>query len=311
MPADLAGAASASRLPAMTAFESPPAPPSAPCSVPGTDTSPDRLSPEAAADLPLSASVTDEQAGQATPNAIYLGQRMLYGKGTGTVENLNPLENTGFLRRILLHAVSVTLVWALGSILVIAAAAILRSLAAGILLSVAWFIVTACVFWLSRLSSQLAEWNFLVDGKAGLAPQTFEYVAWAFGRRGTPMDFYRVRRLPLRGRGSRDVLEVQHGIFHGLVSCFASGNDLYIGWTFWLSLSPAHWLLLWLWHFLWWHHRHDHAVYMSLQSDEVKALREALHGAVREGVEAAAGQRAAPGGETASALVPVASQQRK
>ena len=27
------------------------------------------------------------------------------------------------------------------------------------------------------------------------------------------------------------------------VSCFEFGDDLYIGWTFWLFMSPARWLL--------------------------------------------------------------------
>jgi hypothetical protein len=114
----------------------------------------------------------------------------------------------------------------------------------------------------------------------------------------------------MTGQYPRDVLEVRDGIFYGLVSCFPSGNDLYIGWTFWLCLSPARWLMLWLRHFLWWHNRHDRSIYVSLKFDRVRALREALHGAAREGVEVVAGPLGTQGeGTTTGALVPVVPQQ--
>jgi len=114
-----------------------------------------------------------------------------------------------------------------------------------------------------------------------------------------------VRRFAVMGQGSRDVLEVRQGTFYGLVSCFASGNDLYIGWTFWLYLSPARWLLIWLRRLLWEIRFRGHAIYVSLQFDRAKALREALHSASREGVDVAAGQVAAQGQGTVGSLVPV------
>lgn len=292
------GAVGASPMVPATAVEGPLTPSAALSSGAGTGASPDRSSRDAVAAVLLSAGITSALAGQTKPGTVYLGQRMLYEKGTPAFEDLNPVDNAGYLRRMFLHAIFVALVWTLGTTILLAIGAIFLfafsfvSLYTGALLILTWSIVMACVFWLRKLPSQLAAWNFLADGKAGLAQQVFGHVAWAFNRRRTPVDSWSVRRLPAAGGHSHEVLEVQDGIFHGLVSCLASGNDLYIGWTLWLYLSPARWLMLWLRQFLWWHHRQDRGIYQSLRFDRVRALREALHGATQEGMDVAAGQLA-------------------
>ena len=231
---------------------------------------------------------------------MYLGQRMLYEKQTLTLEDLDPVSNPSYRRAVLGHGLVVFLVWVLGQIVIVIVSAILSVLngrfgtVTGALLAVGWWVVMGCVFWLSKVPAKLSEWKFLVDDKAAAAAVTFDHIAWAFSRRDTPVDHCRVRRFKVMGQGSRDVLEVRQGVFCGLVSCFASGNDLYIGWSFWLSLSPARWLLILL-RRLFWECASRGAVYVSLQFDRARALREALHSAVREGVDVAAGQILAQG----------------
>ena len=75
------------------------------------------------------------------------------------------------------------------------------------------------------------------------------------------------------------------GHYRGVVSCFPYGNDLFIGWTFWIHLSPAQWLAIMFRRIF-----RGSAVYAGLSFDDPKALREMLHGAVREGVDVAMGR---------------------
>jgi hypothetical protein len=240
-----------------------------------------------------------------------MGQRMLYEKGSQRLESLDPLGSNRYRSELIFHFFLTGFIWWLGFIVIVVAGVVLslinRSLGTVVfvLAAVAWSIAMACAFWLHKLPGQLSEWKFAVDDKGQAAPIALDHVAWAFTRRNTPVDYCRVRRFPVMGQGSRDVLEVRQGIFYGLISCLASGNDLYIGWTFWLYLSPARWLLIHLRRFLWECRFQGHAIYVSLQFDRAKALREALHSAVREGVDVAAGQLPAQGHGTVGALVPV------
>jgi hypothetical protein len=263
-----------------------------------------------------SAGVADPSRGRLTPDVVLLGERMLYTKEIPSLESLDPLENAGYFRRILLHAVLVTLVWVLGSILILALGAIVFfafnfvSIITGTLITAAWWIMMACVFWFRKLQRQVAGWNFLIGDKADIASLTFTHIVWAFYRRGAAVDSCRVRRFSAEGQGRREVLEVRKGIFYGVVSCFASGNDLYIGWTYWLCLSPARWLMLWLRRFLWGARLYRQAVNASLRADGAEALRAALHRVVQEGVEVAMGKIAAQGEGTIGAVVPVVDRER-
>jgi hypothetical protein len=215
-----------------------------------------------------------------------------------------------------MHAIISALVGALGSILLLVLGAVLYfgfhfiSLVIGSALTGVWWLAMACVFWLRKLRCRIAGWNFLLSDKADVAPVTFSHVVWAFNCRGAPVDFCRVRRFSAAGQGLREVLEVRKGITYGLVSCFAAGEDLYIGWTYWLCLSPARWLMRWLRRFCWGGRLHHHAVHAGHHSDGAEALRATLHRVVQEGVEVGAGKRAAQGEGTIGTLVPVVDQKR-
>jgi hypothetical protein len=300
------------RTPPAAAFGGPPTPPTAGTSRPepghhGPPTGAGHI----ATGGPQDVNAANKLLGEAAPNAVYLGQRMLYEKQTLTLEDLDPVSNPSYRRAVLRHGLTVFLVWVLGQIVIVIVSAILSVLngrfgtVIGALLAIGWWVVMGCVFWLSKVPAKLSEWKFLVDDKAAAAAVTFDHIAWAFSRRETPVDHCRVRRFKVMGQGSRDVLEVRQAVFSGLVSCFASGNDLYIGWSFWFSLSPARWLLILIRRSFWDLRFRGSAVYVSLQFDRARALREALHSAVREGVDVAAGQILAQGQGTIGSLVPV------
>jgi hypothetical protein len=255
---------------------------------------------------------SDQLLGQAAPNTMYVGQRLMYEKEQA-LEEFDPLRSTRFLLEVARRAFLMWLVWAIGCIPVFIVAVILGvanhtfGTVIGVLLLLAWCFVMACVFWLSKLPGQLSEWKFTVDDKGQAAPVVFDHVAWALQRRNTPMDSLSLRRFKVMSQGPRDVLEIKQGIFRGFVSCFENGVDLYIGWTFWLYLSPARYLWTAFRRLLWELRNKGHAIYVSLQFDRAKALREALHSAVREGVDVAAGEQIAHGQGTIGSIVPVVS----
>jgi len=152
----------------------------------------------------------------------------------------------------------------------------------------------------------LSEWKFSVPEKAAAAPVTFEHIAWAFRRHETPLDLIQVRRLRLPGDQSRDYLELRRGLFTGFIACFGYGRDLYVGWTFYLRISPLRFLLMAvarLWQTLM---RHGSELYVTLRFDYARAMREAMHSIAHEGVEVAMGQARPQGQGTVGSAVQVA-----
>jgi hypothetical protein len=252
----------------------------------------------------------DELLGQAAPNTVYLGQRMMYEKEQ-QLEDFDPLHSWRYWLEMFRKAFLTWLIWAVGFIPIFIVGGILSLIAStfgaiiGGLLVIAWCIVMACVFWLGKLPGQLSEWKFSVDDRGEAAPVVFDHIAWALHRRNAPVDSVQLRRFKVMGQGTRDELEIRQGVFYALVSCLANGNDLYIGWTFWLYMSPARFLWTALRRLLWELRFRGHAIYVNLQFDRTKAFREALHSAVREGVDVAAGQVAPQGQGTVGSLVPV------
>jgi len=238
--------------------------------------------------------------GQATPNATYLGQRLLYEKVPEAT--FDPLTNPRYLlllvRQALVYVVIYIVVWVLSGIffLILYAAGL-----GGATFDLAWVvdilevIAVACLFWLLPVHALLSEWKFLVDDKGAAGLVTFEHITFVLRRRQTPLDAVQVRRLRLPGGEVRDYLELRRGIFTGFISCFAHGQDLYVGWTFWLNLSPARWLLMVvarIWQTV---TRRGTDLYVTLRYESAKAMREAMHSAAREGVDVAAGELAPQG----------------
>ncbi len=247
-----------------------------------------------------SGAVVDAALGQATPNAAYLGQRLLYDKVPEAT--FDPLTNPRYLVELLRHAILFFLILLLGEFIVgliflvsipvfgLVTAFYLWNIFGGL-----FALLIGCLFWLLPVPALLSEWKFLVDGKARAAPITFEHIAWVLYRRQTPLDSLGVRRLRLPRSEARDYLELRRGLFAGFVSCFGHGQDLYVGWTFWLYLAPLRWLWMWLTR-IWYNvTRRGTQLYVSLSYDPASAMREAMHSAAREGIDVAVGQLAPQG----------------
>jgi len=111
--------------------------------------------------------------------------------------------------------------------------------------------------------------------------------------------------LRLAGGESRDYLEIRRDLFTGFISCFGYGQDLYLGWTFWLRISPSRYLLMGLarsWQTLM---RRGTDLYVTLRFDYARAMREAMHSVAREGADVAVGLARPQGQGTVGTTVPV------
>jgi hypothetical protein len=145
---------------------------------------------------------------------------------------------------------------------------------------------------LLRVPVSLSEWKTLVEDKGPQAQEVFGHVGHVLRRRQVPVNSIRVRGLSQPRQPRHDYLEVRHGILTGYVTCFPYGTDLYIGWTLWWRFSPLHYVLMAAgrrWQIFTVRGSELHLLY---RYDIAKAMREALHAAVGEAVDAVRGLRA-------------------
>jgi hypothetical protein len=238
--------------------------------------------------------------GQAGPNTTYMGLRLQYQPVPEA--SFDPIGNVRFLFQMFVRYVLYVLVYLLGAfagailcgIIALAigfhAGAFLYGLAAVLI----GLTLTAC-FWFLKIPIQLSEWKISVDNKGAAAPAVFDHVTWVLRGRAVPLDSLQVRRLNLPGEGVRDYLELRRGIFTGYVACFPYGADLYVGWTFWITLSPFRYvcmIVVRIWHSL---TGKGSDLYTTLRYDSARAMREVMHSATREGVDVAVGSIAGQG----------------
>jgi hypothetical protein len=250
---------------------------------------------------------TDAAVGRGSPNAQYLGNRLGYEKTpeasfdpVGSPRVLGVFVSKAFLY-LLVYLVAAALfavilgLWAASGH---PAGALGTWLTGGFVAAIALF----ALFMLLKVPVLLSEWKFFVDDKGAAAGPTIEHIAWSLQRRQTPLDGMSVRRVRRSGV-SRDYLEVRRSLFTGLISCFPYGEDLFVGWTFWLEISPIRYLLLGIQAMARGTGKGG-GLASALRYDYAAAMREAIHSAAREGVDVAAGQLA-PQGQGSVAAMPI------
>lgn len=131
----------------------------------------------------------------------------------------------------------------------------------------------------------VSEWHLVLDGHAALAETAYTAVCRDLVRRQLPICWdIRWARDAMQGRLIRRLI-VRDAKFTVYVSALGYGNDLYLGWQLWrnelgvqvlgayiraLFVSPIHDLR------------------GSLAADRARALRDAVHNALRSAIEAAA-----------------------
>ncbi|MER6621520.1 MULTISPECIES: hypothetical protein [unclassified Streptomyces] len=163
------------------------------------------------------------------------------------------------------------------------------------------YIASGAAFWVTllgvRLVEPIAEWRVLLADRSGSLDSAYVSIAGTLARRFIPVD--RAERVIATGLGRdqvRNRLVLSEGKCQVYVSVFSYGTSLYLGWQMWRSrrgyaliggfvtdliasvmgrLSPER---------------------IMLRTEGVRAMREAVHAACREGLATAVDQVVVPVG---------------
>ncbi len=295
------------RLPAMAAADSLAVPaPSGPSAVATVTVS----TPNGAGPSP-GAAAADPVVGQATPNSTYLGVRLQYSEDP---HDLDPLTNRDYLKAVLVKAFLFSVLW-WGGLTVEGLLFFLAGRSSGaqpngfgdllVAVLVIGSLLLACLFWLTRVPALVSDWKLTIDGSGGSAAAVLDHMAWIVRGRRTPVDSLKAKRLHVPGQPPRVYLELRHGFHTGYVSSFGYGEDLFLGWTFWLHMAPARWVLLAWGRLLQALTMRGSDLYVTLRYDAAKALRETIHSAMRQGADVATGHAQASGAGTIGSVLPV------
>ena len=234
-----------------------------------------------------------EESGAAAAGPVQPAATRLSGPA-----NLDPVRNARYLGYVLRQAgVFIGIYLLIETVLL---TGLLLSSAAGTKLGPAlrlemdslWVVALALaiLFWLIPVPALLAEWSLLMEQGSAAAPTAFKQINSAFQAHETPLDSQRVRTVSRHHEGSREYLELRRGYFSGYVSCFAHGTDLYVGWTFWLYMSPLRLLVLVIGRNIRDATSRGTAIQRSLRFESARALVAAIHGATLAGIDAASSQ---------------------
>lgn len=165
-----------------------------------------------------------------------------------------------------------------------------RSTAVLAIIPVLGFLIVAgalLAYLLMPVAGRLAQWSRLLGMNGPASEIVFEHVSKAVRRHATPFDSFRQKTLTPPGEGLRRYLELRRGVFAGFVSCFPHGRDLYVGWTFWIYMSPLRLVMMMIGRKIqdWTGRGND--MHQTLRYESTRATIAALHECTLEGVEAA------------------------
>jgi hypothetical protein len=157
-----------------------------------------------------------------------------------------------------------------------------ETLATGLLCGLVLAVVVALVMALIPYREPVSEWKTLLEDKAGAAASSYAAVFAALRRHRVPVSVgaQRVHSDLLRNVSNHLVLV--EGRYTAYATVFPYGTSLYLGWTMWRSVTAIQVIFrTWTRAFV------DYQLRETLTSQRGRAMREAVHSAVREGVEAA------------------------
>lgn len=159
-------------------------------------------------------------------------------------------------------------------------------LSAGALVS---FVVFWVVLLISRLPEPIAEWKVLLEEKAPAAEHAYAAIYGSLARRRIP-----VAAVPARVRSdvlTREIvnnrLVISERGYVAYATVFAYGTSLYVGWTMWRNRFGAQLIGTFLKDLVGGMFGRTGMINQMLRTEKVRAMREAVHSAVREGVEVA------------------------
>jgi hypothetical protein len=209
--------------------------------------------------------------------------------------NLDPVFNTRLQLQMLRHAglfaglyaAIQTVALILSLLLAVAGMGLSSALSMFQVFAIGTLITLAALFWLLPVPAMLTQWSLMVDHKSAAANTVFRHITSAFKQHATPLDSLKIRNLAPPGEGGRDYLEARRNNYRGYVSCFPHGHDLYVGWTFWLRLSPLRLMTMVVERRIQNIAGRGDDVHQTLRFESARATVAALHSAALAGVDAA------------------------
>jgi hypothetical protein len=154
-------------------------------------------------------------------------------------------------------------------------------------------VLSFVAFWLvllgARVDEPIAEWKTLIDDRFAAADSAYAAIYGTLRGRGIPVDASaeRVRSDVLGREVVNNRLVITERAYTVLVTVFPYGTSLYTGWTMWRRRRGATILGNFLKDLAGGFAGRAGAINQMLRTERVRAMREAVHAAVREGAEAA------------------------
>ncbi|BCJ41323.1 hypothetical protein GCM10010168_89170 [Actinoplanes ianthinogenes] len=176
--------------------------------------------------------------------------------------------------------------------------------AVGSLLS---FIVFWVVLLAARVDEPVAEWRTLLEDRWQAADSAYAAIYGTLRRRAIPVEAHavRIRTDLLAPEAVNNRLEITDRSYQVHVTVFPYGSSLFLGWTMWRGRRGATLLGHFVKDLVGGMFGRVGPINPMLRGERVRALREAVHGAVREGAEVAAQGLVVPLTATFGAEVPV------
>lgn len=155
--------------------------------------------------------------------------------------------------------------------------------------ALASFLVFWVVLLFSRIPEPIAEWKVLLEGKSAAAEHAYAAIYGSLARRRIPVNAEpsRVRSDVLTREVVNNRLIISEGGYQAYATVFAYGTSLYVGWTMWRNRLGARLIWTFIKDLLGGMVGRTGMINQMLRTEKVRAMREAVHSAVREGVEVA------------------------
>ena len=153
-------------------------------------------------------------------------------------------------------------------------------------------VLSGIVFWvvlfLVKIQEPVAEWKTLIEGKAAAAESSYAAIYHSLARRKIPVEVEARRiRSDLLDDSVNNRLIIVERSYVAYVSVFAFGTSLYVGWTMWRDRRGFALVAQFIKDLIGAMLGRTGIINQMLRTERVRAMREAVHSAVREGVDAA------------------------
>jgi hypothetical protein len=208
----------------------------------------------------------------------------------GGPSGFDPLASSRFSRHLFRHFALFGLIYVVADVVAFVICLVLALVGLGFgaaytlwgILALVLAVAVTLIAWLQSVPALLDQQSRLLRDGAWRAGGVLSQFGAIFARQQTPADWMKPRSLSPPGEGRREYLEWQRGAFSCLITCFPFGNDLYVGWTFWIRLTPLSVVLMRIGRMVQNRTGRGNDMYQTLRWDSARAALSAVHLAFEE-----------------------------